>query len=188
MQPAERSRESEPDQPAVVSLANLLGGGDAIRYDLDSVRRRIAGRVVMVTGAAGSIGSELCRQILEFAPRRLVCVDRAETPLFHLQNVLSGSLQEPNKNAPGEIVYRVADVTGSVRMARIIRDCAVKVIFHSAAYKHVPLMEENLEEALNNNVFGLASLMETADRCGCEDFLLISSDKAVNPTSFMGCT
>lgn len=175
------------DQLREVKVEDLLGR-DPIYLDLDSVRRRIAGRVVMVTGAAGSIGSELCHQLLSYRPRKLVCVDQAETALFHLQNALSGSLQLRNANAQGEIVYRVADITDGVRMADMIVEHDVRIIFHAAAYKHVPLMEENLQEALKNNVFGLAGLLELAEGSGCEEFLLISSDKAVNPSSFMGCT
>ena len=193
MRPARRSvqsaRRPAPLEPVrEINLEDLLGSGVPVRLGVGSVRRRIAGRVVMVTGAAGSIGSEMCQQLLSYAPRKLVCVDRAETPLHHLQNVLSGSLRRGNTAALGEIVYHVADIADSARMGGIIREHDIRVIFHAAAYKHVPLMEENLEEALKNNVFGLESLMELADRCGCEDFLLISSDKAVNPTSFMGCT
>jgi FlaA1/EpsC-like NDP-sugar epimerase len=162
-----------------VKFEDLLGRAP-VHLNVDSVRRRIAGRVVMVTGAAGSIGNELCRQLCNYQPLRLVCVDRAETPLFNLQNANSGS--------SCDIVYCVADITDSARMRDIIRKHDVRMIFHAAAYKHVPLMEENLQEALKNNVFGLVSLLETADQSGCEDFLLISSDKAVYPASFMGCT
>jgi FlaA1/EpsC-like NDP-sugar epimerase len=134
----------------------------------------------MVTGAAGSIGSELCQQLLSYGPAKLVCVDQAETPLFYLQHTNSGSKVEK--------VYCVADITDDIRMRDIIQEHDVRAIFHAAAYKHVPLMEENLQEALKNNVFGLLSLLEVADQSECEDFLLISSDKAVSPTSFMGCT
>lgn len=167
------------DQLRDVKFEDLLGR-DPIHLDVNSVRRRITGRVVMVTGAAGSIGSELCRQLLNYKPLKLVCVDQAETPLFYLQNAISKSSRD--------LSYCVADITDGQRMRDIIREHDVRVIFHAAAYKHVPLMEENLQEAVKNNVFGVLSLMEIADRSGCEDFLLISSDKAVQPTSFMGCT
>jgi FlaA1/EpsC-like NDP-sugar epimerase len=167
------------DQLRDVNLEDLLGR-PAVNLNLDSVRRGIAGRVVMVTGAAGSIGSELSRQLLSYGPTKLVCVDQAETPLFYLQHA--------NADLKGDKVYRVADITDSARMREIIREHGVRVIFHAAAYKHVPMMEENLQEALKNNVFGLLSLVEAADQSGCDDFLLISSDKAVSPTSFMGCT
>jgi FlaA1/EpsC-like NDP-sugar epimerase len=162
-----------------VNLEDLLGR-EPVQFHLESVRRKIAGRVVMVSGAAGSIGSELCHQLLNYAPAKLVCVDQAETPLFHLQQL--------NLPAKVEKVFCVADITDGPRMREVIREHDVRVIFHAAAYKHVPLMEENLQEAVKNNVFGLLSLMEVADQAGCEDFLLISSDKAVCPTSFMGCT
>ena len=170
-----------------VRFEDLLGR-DPVRLNVDSVRRRIAGRVVMVTGAAGSIGSELCHQLVGYLPEKLVCVDQAETPLFNLENALSGSLRNKASASLSEIVYCVADITDSARMADILREHDVRIIFHAAAYKHVPLMEDNLQEALKNNVFGLHSLLDVADKCGCEDFLLISSDKAVHPTSFMGCT
>ena len=162
-----------------VDLEDLLGR-NPVDFNLDSVRHTIAGRVVMVTGAAGSIGSEICHQLLSYAPAKLVCVDQAETPLFDLQRA--------HLESEVERVYCVADITDSARMHDLIAENNVRAIFHAAAYKHVPLMEDNLQEAAKNNVFGLLSLMDVADRCGCEDFLLISSDKAVNPTSFMGCT
>jgi FlaA1/EpsC-like NDP-sugar epimerase len=162
-----------------VNLEDLLGR-KPVEFNLESVKRKIAGRVVMVTGAAGSIGSELCNQLLMYGPAKLVCVDQAETPLFNLQQAHS---------RPGvKAVYRVADVTDGARMRDLIEEHDVRAIFHAAAYKHVSLMEENLQEAVKNNVFGLLTLMEVASKSGCEDFLLISSDKAVHPTSFMGCT
>jgi FlaA1/EpsC-like NDP-sugar epimerase len=167
------------DQLRDVNFEDLLGR-DPVRLDVDSVRRRITGRVVMVTGAAGSIGSELCQQLLNYKPLKLICLDQAETPLFNLQNAHAGSACDT--------IYCVADITDRARMRDVIEEHNVHVIFHAAAYKHVPLMEENLQEALKNNVFGLLSLMEVADQSGCEDFLLISSDKAVQPSSFMGCT
>ena len=167
------------DQVREVNLQDLLGR-DPVQLNLDSVKCQIAGRVIMVTGAAGSIGSELCRQLLSYGPAKLVCVDQAETPLFYLQHATSDSKVDK--------AYCVADITDRARMRAILEQHQVRAIFHAAAYKHVPLMEENLQEAVKNNVFGLLSLMEIACQCDCEDFLLISSDKAVTPTSFMGCT
>jgi len=162
-----------------VNLEDLLGR-EPVSFNLEPVRRQIAGRVVMVTGAAGSIGSELCNQLRRYAPAKLICVDQAETPLFYLQQNLARTAVDA--------AYCVADVADSASMRDLIQEYDVRAIFHAAAYKHVPLMEENLQEAVKNNVFGLLSLMEVADQSGCEDFLLISSDKAVSPTSFMGCT
>jgi FlaA1/EpsC-like NDP-sugar epimerase len=174
---AGRMRPSEFRQ---VNLDELLQR-EPVQLETDNVRARLGGRVVMVTGAAGSIGSELCKQIIRFQPLKLICVDQAETPLFNLQqHTLGGS--------SGEMVFSVADITDTERMRRLLLDHEVRVIFHAAAYKHVPLTEENPYEGFKNNVFGLLNLVETAEECGCEDFLLISSDKAVNPSSLMGCT
>jgi FlaA1/EpsC-like NDP-sugar epimerase len=163
-----------------VNLDDLLER-DPVRLDADMVSTKLSGRVVMVTGAAGSIGSELCKQIVRCQPKKLICVDQAETPLFNLQqHVLAGSKME--------IVYSVTDITDTERMRRLLFEHQVGVIFHAAAYKHVPMTEANPHEGLRNNVFGLVSLVETAEECGCEDFLLVSTDKAVKPTSLMGCT
>lgn len=167
------------EQLREVNMEDLLGR-EPVQLSLDSVRKKIAGRVVMVTGAAGSIGSVLCDQLLMYGPAKLVCVDRAETPLFYLQRAHSQS--------GVKTVYCVSDVGDSHRMRALIQEHDARAIFHAAAYKHVSLMEENLQEAVKNNVFDMLSLMEVAGQLGCEDFLLISSDKAVSPTSFMGCT
>ena len=163
-----------------INLDSLLGR-EPVRMESDTVRARLSGRVVMVTGAAGSIGSELCRQIVRFPLKKLVCVDQAETPLFNLQ-------QHTLAGAKADIVYPVADITDTERMRHQILEHGVQVIFHAAAYKHVPLVEENPYEGLKNNVFGLLDLVEIAEESGCEDFLLISSDKAVKPSSILGCT
>ncbi len=171
------------EQLREVKLEDLLGR-DPVEFNLETVRQRIAGRTVMVTGAAGSIGSELCNQLRRYAPAKLVCVDQAETPLFYLQQAHART----DAKTAAETVYCIADIADGARMRDLIQEHDVRAIFHAAAYKHVPMMEENLQEALKNNVFGLLSLMEVAERSGCEDFLLISSDKAVSPSSFMGCT
>jgi dTDP-4-amino-4,6-dideoxygalactose transaminase/nucleoside-diphosphate-sugar epimerase len=141
----------------------------------------LRGRVVMVTGAAGSIGSELCAQILRSKPAKIVCLDWAETPLFELQMKLQ-------PGAKAEMAFVVADMTDGESMRHHLLEHGVDAIFHAAAYKHVPLCEANPCEALKNNVFGLMDLLECAEECGCEDFLLISTDKAVNPGGVMGCT
>jgi FlaA1/EpsC-like NDP-sugar epimerase len=163
-----------------VNLDDLLGR-EPVRLESESVRARLKGRVVMVTGAAGSIGSELCKQIVRYQPEKLICVDQAETPLFNLQ-------QHALASANLEIVYSVADFTNCERIHELLIENNVRVIFHAAAYKHVPMTESNPYEGLQNNVFGLLDLVEIAEECGCEDFLLISTDKAVKPSSLMGCT
>lgn len=157
---------------------NDLLGRDPVKIDLESVRTVIEAKVVMVTGAAGSIGSELCRQILHYRPTKLICLDQSETGLFYLQMELVSNCA----------LYCVADFTNSERMEKLLRQHEVQIIFHAAAYKHVPLMEENPGEAVQNNVLGLDNLLHVADRATCESFIMISSDKAVNPTSLMGAT
>jgi FlaA1/EpsC-like NDP-sugar epimerase len=164
-----------------VRLEDLLGR-DAIRLEPDPVRWHFAGRVVMVTGAAGSIGSELCEQILRYQPGRLVCVDQDESGLFFLEKRLQ------HHEAAARTDYYVADVADVMRMRGILETRGVEVILHAAAYKHVPMMESNVGEAVRNNIFGLMSLLDVAERCRVQAFLLISSDKAVNPTNVMGCT
>jgi FlaA1/EpsC-like NDP-sugar epimerase len=163
-----------------VNLDDLLGR-EPVRLESESVRAKLTGRVVMVTGAAGSIGSELCKQIARYQPEKLICVDQAETPLFNLQQHTLASVKV-------EVIYSVADIKNTDRMRQLLIEHDVRVIFHAAAYKHVPMTELNPYEGLQNNVFGLMDLVEAAEECGCEDFLLISTDKAVNPSSLMGCT
>ncbi len=164
-----------------VHLEDLLGR-DPVEIDLESVRKQIEERVVLVTGAAGSIGSELCRQILEYGPHRLLCLDQSETGTFYLQRELS------KLRSRGQLIFCVADVGDRERMRKLFAEHNPEVVFHAAAYKHVPVMEWNVHEAVKNNVFALLSLLEVAEENGCESFVLISSDKAVNPTSIMGAT
>ncbi len=164
-----------------VKLEDLLGR-DPVEMNLDAVRLQIENKVVMVTGAAGSIGSELCRQVLGYRPAKLICLDQAETPLFYLQQ---GFKDHPSA---AQSVYCIADIGDTRYMRSVLLEHGVQIIFHAAAYKHVPLVEGNLYEALKNNVFALSRLLDVAGETGCERFLLISSDKAVQPTSFMGCT
>ncbi len=163
-----------------VDLEDLLGR-DPVDIDLQSVRSTIQGRTVLVTGAAGSIGSELCRQILEHQPRTLLCVDHDETRMFYLNQDLSAHC--------GETIVQchVADVADRRGMERIFRE-RPEMVFHAAAYKHVPLMEFNVSAAVHNNVFGLTNLLSVASECECETFILISSDKAVSPSNVMGAT
>ena len=164
-----------------VNVDDLLGR-DPVEIDLHSVRGAIYGRSVLVTGAAGSIGSEICRQLLEHEPAMLVCVDQNETGMFYLEHEL-----EPRR---GRTLLRcyVADAGNHGRMEHIFREARPEAIFHAAAYKHVPLMEENVSAAVQNNIFGLMNLLEVASENECQRFVLISSDKAVNPSNVMGAT
>src|SRR5580698_2259483 len=164
-----------------VNVEDLLGR-DPVEIDLESVRGAIRGHSILVTGAAGSIGSEMCRQLLEHEPAVLVCVDQNETGMFYLQYELAARC--------GKTLLRchVADAGNRKCMERIFNESRPETIFHAAAYKHVPLMEENAAAAVQNNIFGLLNLLEAASEYECRRFVLISSDKAVNPCNVMGAT
>jgi FlaA1/EpsC-like NDP-sugar epimerase len=164
-----------------VSLEDLLGR-EPVQIDLDVVRQHLCGKSVVVTGAAGSIGSELCRQVLAYNPRKLVCVDQNETGMFYMRQDLL------RREGDTRIVWCVADVSDVDRMRRCLSEHQVEYIFHAAAYKHVPVMEENVAEAMRNNVLALWELLDIADEQRCKSFVMISSDKAVNPTSVMGAS
>lgn len=164
-----------------VGLEDLLGR-EPVQIDLESVRREIAGRTVLVTGAAGSIGSELCRQILDYSPALLVCLDQGETGLFYLQLALA------ERRNGAQVAFCVADLCDADRVRGLLSEFRPEIIFHAAAYKHVPIMESNVSEAVKNNVFALLQLLSQAEDAGCRSFVSISSDKAVNPTSVMGAT
>jgi len=173
--------EASINQFREVRLEDLLGR-ETVQIDLEAVRNQIAAQTVIVTGAAGSIGSELCRQILDCSPARLMCLDQSETGLFLLRLGL-----DMHKNGT-QVDFRVADVTDDERVRSLLSEFRPGIIFHAAAYKHVPLMESNVHEAVKNNVLGLLSLVGLADDAGCKNFVLISSDKAVNPSNIMGAT
>jgi FlaA1/EpsC-like NDP-sugar epimerase len=164
-----------------VRLEDLLGR-DEVEIDLKSIRKQIEGQVVLVTGAAGSIGSELCSQILQYRPGKLVCLDHNETGIFYLKLELS------KQESGSAMVFCVTDVGDRDRMSNLLAEHKPRIIFHAAAYKHVPMMETNVYEAVKNNVFALLSLLEIAEQNGCPSFVLISSDKAVNPANVMGAT
>lgn len=164
-----------------VEVEDLLGR-DAIELDLGLVRRDLEGKVVLVTGAAGSIGSELVRQIAGFQPAKLVLVEQAESPLYFID-------LEIRRSHPGlDLVPLVADVADQSRLDGIFARHRPDCVFHAAAYKHVPLMESNVVEAVRNNVFGTLNAGECAARHGATKFVLISTDKAVRPSSVMGAT
>ena len=166
-------------RPRAVSIEDILRR-DPVQLDQRGPHRWIADQVLLVTGSAGSIGSEICRQLLQFAPRQLVLVDRSENGQFFLQR----QLQEL---APDRKVHIcVADANDTQRMESIIQRHRPDIIFHAAAYKHVPLMEVNCGEAIKNIVLMTQRLADLASKNGVPSFVLISTDKAVNPTSVMG--
>jgi FlaA1/EpsC-like NDP-sugar epimerase len=164
-----------------VNLEDLLGR-EPIKLNLKSIGLGLAGKTILVTGAAGSIGSEIVRQLARFACKKLILVEQAETPMFHLAN----ELRENFGFMPVELI--VADVTHAIKMEQIFMAWHPDIVFHAAAYKHVPLMEENPHEAIRVNVGGTRILCRLAVKFNVRKFVMISTDKAVNPTNVMGAS
>ena len=164
-----------------VAVEDLLGR-NPVRLEMSQIRNTLAGKVVLVSGAAGSIGSELCRQIARFRPAGIVGVEIAESPLFEID-------REMRHAFPSIKFYpEIGNVQNRARVDEILSQYRPMVVYHAAAYKHVPLMETHVFEAIENNVFGTYNLADAASEHGVEDFVLISSDKAVRPTNVMGAT
>ena len=164
-----------------VAIEDLLGR-EPVRLDEEVVGASVSSRVVMVTGAGGSIGSELCRQICRFGPARLVLVERFENALFEIHRELTSAFPQV------PIDPRIADVCDAQRMEQLFEGSKPELVFHAAAHKHVPMMEWNPGEAVKNNIGGTRTVADLSDRHGVQRFVLISTDKAVNPTSIMGAT
>ena len=155
---------------------------DPIRLDSDRINTRLKGKTILITGAAGSIGSELARQCLRFAPAKIYLLDQAESPLHELNLEFSDKRGIP----PFEVV--MGDVRNKERMSKVFSTFQPQVVFHAAAYKHVPMMENNPSESILTNVLGTKILAELADQYGVERFVFVSTDKAVNPTNVMGAS
>ncbi len=161
---------------------NDLLGRDPVTLDTENIGKLLAGRCVMVTGAGGSIGSEICRQILAFRPATLVLVGRGENRIFSIEMELR------KRKLATKLCTCIADVTNRDRMEQLFKTYRPEVVFHAAAHKHVPLMEANVGEAIRNNVLGTKCVADLADAYAVQSFVLISTDKAVHPTSVMGAT
>jgi FlaA1/EpsC-like NDP-sugar epimerase len=159
-----------------------LLGRKPVHLNQESIRERIQGKVVMVTGAAGSIGSEICRQIARFDPLALVGFDEAETPLFQID-------RELRRNFPHLVFHaEIGSITSPDTLERVMVRHQPSILYHAAAYKHVPMMERHVFAAVENNIFGTWYVAQAAVNHGVEDFVMISTDKAVRPTSMMGAT
>jgi FlaA1/EpsC-like NDP-sugar epimerase len=165
-----------------VGIEDLLDRAE-VRFDRQLLTAFVSGRNVMVTGAGGSIGSELCRQVLLLAPKTLVLFEQCEFALFEIDRELRARFPEVEIVAVTGDIGQAADVAHAIEMAE-----GVDIIYHAAAYKHVHLMELNTSSAMRNNVFGTVGLADVAERLGVSHFIMISTDKAVNPTSMMGCS
>ncbi|HEV8379181.1 MAG TPA: nucleoside-diphosphate sugar epimerase/dehydratase [Tepidisphaeraceae bacterium] len=166
---------------AGVDIFQLLGR-EPVCLDTPELQRFLAGKSILVTGAGGSIGSEICRQSMKFCPRRLVLLERAENALFEIDRELR------ERWIGADIRPCLADICDEERIDSIFKEERPDVVFHCAAHKHVPLMEENPGEAVKNNVFGTKIVADAAVDAGCHAFVMVSTDKAVNPTSVMGAT
>lgn len=160
-----------------VELEDLLGR-EQVEIDMGAVGSYLDGKTVLVTGASGSIGSELCKQVLKFNPKMLVALDQDETGLFWLRRNIDDHRMSPV----------IGNVRDAVKMDKLFNEFKPNVVFHAAAYKHVPVMEEHPDEAVKNNVFGTRIVGEASIKYGVEKFILVSTDKAVSPTSVMGAT
>ena len=159
---------------------------ESIKLDNSNIIREVSGKTVMVTGAAGSIGSEICRQLTQYQPERIIMVDQAESPMYDLQFELRNN--EPYKALVDRMVFVIANIKDKPRMQQVFDEYHPQIIYHAAAYKHVPFMEENPYEAILVNVFGTKNIADLAVEHHAEKFVMISTDKAVNPTNVMGAT
>lgn len=164
-----------------VSPTDLLGR-KPVNLDTPELQRFLAGKRVMVTGAGGSIGSEICRQAMKFCPASLIMVDRCENALFEIDQALR------HQWIGSDLRPVVADVGDAARIEKVFAEQRPQVVFHAAAHKHVPMMEANPGEAIKNNVLGTKCVADASLRAGVTAFVLISTDKAVNPTSVMGAS
>lgn len=164
-----------------VAIEDLLGR-EPVVLEEDSIEHVVRGRRVLITGAGGSIGQELCRQVARFGPKRLIAVDQAETSLFYAVR----QVREISEDL--EVASFIGDICDGARMRRIFAEEAPDAVFHAAAYKHVGMMEANVREAIRNNVLGTRLLADLAAQSGVSQFVMISTDKAVNPSSVMGAS
>ncbi len=159
-----------------------------IKTDKKRVNEFLQNKRVLITGAGGSIGSELCRQILEAVPSELMLVGHGENSIFQIENELSRLLTQTNSGRNTKISCKIADIRFKSRLRKIFEEYRPDIIFHAAAHKHVPLMELNPSEAITNNIGGTKNLIELAEEFNVHNFVMISTDKAVNPTNVMGAT
>ncbi len=164
-----------------ISLEDLLGR-EPVQLDNASIAKYIEGKRVLITGAGGSIGSELCRQIMSFQPKEMILLGRGENSIFTIQEELK------RRPEPVKLTSIIADIRDFTRLYHIFATLQPQVVFHAAAHKHVPLMEGNVSEAVKNNIAGTRNLANLADQFKVENFVLVSTDKAVNPTSVMGAS
>ena len=164
-----------------MDIKDLLGR-EQVELDEARISEYLQGQRVLITGAGGSIGSELCRQVLRYGPAKLILIEQAENYLFEIERELATMAPDISR------VSVIADICDARRVDRVFETHHPAVVFHAAAHKHVPMMELNVGEAIKNNIFGTKTVADAAKKHGVKRFVMISTDKAVNPTSVMGCT
>lgn len=170
-----------------VSIDDLLGRDETV-LDIDSISDYINNSTIMVTGAGGSIGSELCRQILKYRPKMLILFDIYENNMYSLQQEIIISMRNNEYDKNIEIICLIGSVRDQQRLDEVMEKYDIDVVFHAAAHKHVPLVEDSPKEAIKNNIFGTLNVLNTCIKNKVKKFILISTDKAVNPTNVMGAT
>lgn len=173
--------ELSPSQLQRVKIEDLLGR-EPIHLDTVNIKSQLTQKRVLITGAAGSIGSEIVRQVSDYFPSNLILLDQAESPLYEIE------LETKDKYGDNYCEAVIADVSNYSRMTKVFETFRPQVVYHAAAYKHVPLMEDNPSEAIMTNIGGSKNLIDLADQFGVESFVMISTDKAVNPTNVMGAS
>ena len=178
---SEWNGQLNPTQIKEIQIEDLLQR-EPIQIDIRKVASHLEGKRVLITGAAGSLGSEIMRQVASFNPYKLILVDQAETPLHDIRLELQDRWRDI------DAVTIIADISNPTRMEAIFSQYRPQYIFHAAAYKHVPMMEDNVSESIQINVFGTRTLADLAVKYNAEKFVMISTDKAVNPTNVMGCS
>lgn len=166
-----------------IDVVDLLGR-DEVQLDIDAIKDQITGKTILVTGAGGSIGSEICRQVIRFNPRRLLLLGHGENSIYLIDRELRNNYSE----CVTEIVPIIADIQDRKKIFAIMEDYQPEIVYHAAAHKHVPLMEYNPREAVKNNVYGTKNVAEAAKAAKVKNFVMVSTDKANNPPNVMGAT
>lgn len=166
-----------------IEISDLLGR-EEVKLNMEEISNQVSGKTILVSGAGGSIGSEICRQIIRFSPRKLLLLGHGENSIY----LINRELQQIAKEENIELIPVIADIQDRERIFKIMKENKPNIVYHAAAHKHVPLMEYNPSEAVKNNIFGTKNMAEAAKAASVENFVMVSTDKAVNPPNVMGAT